>query len=139
MSQSCKLDEAEVEQWKVASEAGEKFSTLYYCAFDKPNRPDLPGFFMDNVVLIWNGNRVETQPSVVEFLNKLPRCTTNLHSLSAQPVHKSVSGERLLILVNTLGTIKFEQHPVRLFSETFFLTQDNSLWRVQSVTFRFMD
>ncbi|KAA0187036.1 NTF2 export protein 2 [Fasciolopsis buskii] len=90
MGQSSKLDETEIGQWKIASEAAEKFTTLYYCAFDKPNRPDLPGFFMNNVVLIWNGNRFETHPSVVEFFTKLPRSTTHLHSLSAQPVHSKL-------------------------------------------------
>lgn len=52
---------------------------------------------------------------------------------------ESLSGDRLLVLVNVFGTIKFEQHPTHIFSETFFLTQESNLWRVQSVTFRFID
>ncbi|CAL8074342.1 unnamed protein product [Calicophoron daubneyi] len=134
-----KSEEDDNKQWTTASEAGEKFSALYYRAFDKQGRPDIPGFFMDNVTLLWNGNRVETRQPVVEFLNKLPKSSCVLHSLSAQPVHKSLSGDRLLVLVNVFGTIKFDQYPIHLFSETFFLTQENSLWRVQSVTFRFID
>ncbi|CAH8573412.1 unnamed protein product [Schistosoma bovis] len=139
MGQTTEVTGNDDELWKTASEAGEKFSALYYRAFDKPNRPDLPGFFMDNVVLLWNGNRVEGQQLVVDFFSKLPDSTCTLHSLSCQPVHKSLSGDRLLVLVNVFGTIKFEQHPTHIFSETFFLTQESNLWRVQSVTFRFID
>ncbi|CAH8580698.1 unnamed protein product [Heterobilharzia americana] len=139
MTQTARVDSNDEELWKIASEAGEKFSALYYRAFDKSNRPDLPGFFMDNVVLLWNGNRVDGQQAVVEFFSKLPDSTCNLHSLSCQPVHKSLSGDRLLVLVNVFGTIKFDQHPIHIFSETFFLTQESNLWRVQSVTFRFID
>ncbi|KAG5451936.1 NTF2- export protein 2 [Clonorchis sinensis] len=136
---SVKMDEDEEKRWRLASEAGQKFSSLYYRAFDKPSRPEIPGFFMDTVVLLWNGNRVEGNDAVVQFLNKLPKCSTMLHSLSAQPVHKSLSGDRLLVLVNVFGTIKFDQHNTRQFSETFFLTQKDDLWRIQSDTFRFID
>ncbi|CAH8520722.1 unnamed protein product [Dicrocoelium dendriticum] len=139
MTQSPLLSEEEDRRWKIAAEAGEKFSALYYRAFDKQDRVDLPGFFMENVVLLWNGNRTEGRSLVLDYLNKLPKSSTTLHSLSAQPVHKSLSGDRLIVLVNVFGTIRFDQHPQHQFSETFFLTQEDKLWRVQSVTFRFID
>ncbi|VDQ11884.1 unnamed protein product [Trichobilharzia regenti] len=141
MTQITKVDGRDEDDglWRTASEAGEKFSALYYRAFDKSNRPDLPGFFMQNVIVLWNGNRIEGQEAAVEFFSKLPDSTSTLHSLSCQPVHKSLTGDKLLVLVNVFGTIKFERHPARIFSETFFLTQESNLWRVQSVTFRFID
>ncbi|VDP02207.1 unnamed protein product [Schistosoma margrebowiei] len=92
MGQTTEVTGNDDELWKTASEAGEKFSALYYRAFDKPNRPDLPGFFMDNVVLLWNGNRVEGQQLVVDFFSKLPDSTCTLHSLSCQPVHRAEFG-----------------------------------------------
>lgn len=81
------LDEEEERSWKLASEAGEKFSALYYRAFDKPKRSDLPGFFTDDILLLWNGNRVTGRQPVIDFFNELPKSDCTLHSLSSQPVH----------------------------------------------------
>ncbi|KAL7063370.1 hypothetical protein AAHC03_0181 [Spirometra sp. Aus1] len=132
-------DPDERQAWRTASEAAEKFSSLFYRSLDKPGRPDLPGFYTENAILLWNGNRVESRSEVVAYWTKLPRSQTNLHTLSAQPIQKAISGGSSLVMVNVFGTIKFDGNPSKTFSETFFLIQESNLWRVQSDTFRFIE
>ena len=51
----------------------------------------------------------------------------------------SISPDKSVVMVNTMGSIKFEGNPTKIFSETFFLVKDGSLWRIQSATFRFIE
>ncbi|KAH9286100.1 NTF2-related export protein 2 [Echinococcus granulosus] len=133
-------DPVEKAAWQTANQAAEKISSLYYRSFDKQGRLDLPTFFVESVTLIWNGNQVVGRQAVVEFLTtKLPKSQTTVHTISAQPVQKVLSGDNTVVMVNTLGSMKFEGNPAKMFAETFFLIKDGNLWRIQSATFRFIE
>ncbi|VDD79480.1 unnamed protein product [Mesocestoides corti] len=133
-------DPAEKAAWQTANQAAEKVSSLYYRSFDKHGRPDLPTFYVESATLLWNGNRVEGRHAVVDFLaTKLPKSQTTIHSISAQPVQKSLSGDKTVVMVNTFGTVKFDGNPQKIFSETFFLIKEDVVWRIQSATFRFIE
>ncbi|CDS41337.1 NTF2 export protein 2 [Echinococcus multilocularis] len=133
-------DPVEKAAWQTANQAAEKISSLYYRSFDKQGRSDLPTFFVESVTLIWNGNQVVGRQAVVDFLTtKLPKSQTTVHTISAQPVQKVLSGDNTVVMVNTLGSMKFEGNPTKMFAETFFLIKDGNLWRIQSATFRFIE
>nr|CDS28687.1 transmembrane emp24 domain containing protein [Hymenolepis microstoma] len=133
-------DPTEKATWQIAHQAAEKISTVYYRAFDKQGRPDISTFFVETSSLIWNGNQVVGRQAIVEFLaKKLPKSITIIHTLSAQPVQKALCADKNVVMVNTLGAIRFEGHPSKMFSEVFFLIKDENLWRIQSSTFRTFD
>ncbi|VDM22454.1 unnamed protein product, partial [Hydatigera taeniaeformis] len=133
-------DPAEKAAWQTANQAAEKISSLYYRSFDKQGRLDLPTFFVESVTLIWNGNQVVGRQAVADFLStKLPKSQTTVHTISAQPVQKLLSGDNTVVMVNIVGSMKFEGNPPKMFAETFFLIKDGNLWRIQSTTFRFIE
>ncbi|KAM3176833.1 hypothetical protein ACTXT7_005745 [Hymenolepis weldensis] len=133
-------DPTEKATWQIAHQAAEKISTVYYRAFDKQGRPDISTFFVETSSLIWNGNQVVGRQAIVEFLaKKLPKSMTTVHTLSAQPVQKALCGDKNVVMVNTLGSIRFEGHPSKMFSEVFFLIKEENLWRIQSSAFRTFD
>ncbi|VEL24586.1 unnamed protein product [Protopolystoma xenopodis] len=91
-SGSGKLTDQELVQWRASSEAGEKFSQLFYRAMDRPRRTDIPGFLMPAIQLLWNGNRLEGKQQVLEFYQtRLPASATTVNCVSAQPVQSNIA------------------------------------------------
>ncbi|KAL9973427.1 hypothetical protein ACROYT_G019889 [Oculina patagonica] len=122
-----------------ATQAGEEFSNVYYETFDK-RRHLMSKLYSENTTIIWNGNLVNGgSAKVTEFFNGLPATEHTLHSLDCQPVSDQAIPGQTTVLVVTEGTVKYDGHQAKQFSQNFLLTAEGGkVWKVASDCFRFI-
>ncbi|KAG8439615.1 hypothetical protein GDO86_005699 [Hymenochirus boettgeri] len=72
----------------LACRAAEEFVNLYYETIDKRRR-QLTKLYMDSATLVWNGNPVSGQNSLIEFFEMLPSSEFQVNMIDCQPVHAS--------------------------------------------------
>jgi len=122
-----------------ACKDGEKFSQLFYKAFDT-RRHAISAFYMDEATLIWNGNGVNGKAAITQFYETLPTTSrVDVNSLDAQPVLGVAVNNQATILVHVMGTVKFQGKNESSFMQTFLLTAQGETWKILSDTFRFQE
>jgi len=96
--------------------------------------------YSENTTIVWNGNLVTGgSAKVTEFFNNLPATEHRLSSLDCQPVSDQAIPGQTTVLVVVEGTVKYDGHPQKLFSQNFLLTAEGGkVWKVLSDCFRFI-
>ena len=130
------VDDAEKERVNQAVSTAETFSKLYYNKLDK-ERHTVEKMYHENATLVWNGNAVDGVVNIQKFLiEKIPKSSTFVQSLDAQPVLGCAVSGQTSVLVNVAGTVKYGANRPVDFQQNFLLTAKDSKWKVVTDTFR---
>ena len=125
-----------VQKINQAVSTAEAFSKLYYKKLDQ-ERHTIDKMYHENANMAWNGNPVDGVTSIQKFLlDKLPKSSTYVQSLDAQPVHDTAVAGQTTVLVNVAGTVKYGNSQPVNFQQNFLLTAKESKWKVVTDTFR---
>uniref|UniRef100_UPI00358F4BB6 NTF2-related export protein 2-like n=1 Tax=Myxine glutinosa TaxID=7769 RepID=UPI00358F4BB6 len=117
--------------------AAEEFCKHYYDTLDK-RRHVLTRLYQESALLVWNGNAVTGLEALAKFYEELPASDHQVNMLDCQPIAEHVRpGHGVLVVAG--GSVKFEGNRQRLFTQTFLLAAQESVWKIISDCFRFQD
>lgn len=119
-----------------AARAGDEFTKLYYEHVDK-RKPTLSKLFMENALLIYNGNGFNGTEEITKFINGMPQTEHNMTTLDAQPIIDSSAGRTILIQVS--GTVKIGGQKSKAFQQTFTVTAIEGKWKIVTDCFRLQE
>ena len=126
----------DVEKINQAVATAEQFSELFYKRMDT-DRHSIEKMYHDNANLTWNGNHVEGIAEIKRFLlEKLPKSSTYVNCLDAQPVHESAVGGNTTVLVTAAGTVKYGASQPSSFQQNILLAAKDAKWKIMTDTFR---
>lgn len=126
----------DVEKINLAMSTAETFSNLYYKKMDS-DRHTIEKMYHENATMTWNGNPIDGIGSIQKFwLEKIPKSSTFVQSLDAQPVHDSAVGGQTTVLVTVAGTVKYGASQPVNFQQNFLITAKDAKWKVVTDTFR---
>lgn len=97
----------------------------------------MKGFYMNNGLLVFNGNNVSGDNEVADFHQKLPSTEHTITTLDAQPILESSAGKT--ILIQTSGTVKIDGQKSKAFQQSFLITAVETKWKIVTDTFRLQD
>merc|ERR1719507_1703526 len=119
-----------VEKINQAVSTAETFSKLYYKKLDQEGHT-IEKMYHGNADMAWNGNQLDGVTNIQKFLlEKLPKSSTYVQSLDAQPVHDSAVAGQTTVLVPVAGTVKYGASQPVNFQQNFLLTAKDSKWKV---------
>ena len=126
----------EVEKINQAVSTAETFSKLYYNKMDN-DRHTIEKMYHENATLTWNGNPIDGIANIQKFfLEKIPKASTRVQSLDAQPVHDIAVSGQTTVLVNVAGTVVYGQSQPVNFQQNFLITAKDAKWKIVTDTFR---
>ncbi|XP_055383354.1 NTF2-related export protein [Condylostylus longicornis] len=121
-----------------AVRTAEDFTRLYYKYLDK-QRNQLSRLYLENGLLVWNGNGISGKDNIQKYVEELPDSDHHLGILDAQPyVDNAVSGQPTL-LIQSGGNVKYTNHPSKPFQQTFVITAQGDKWKIVSDCYRLQD
>jgi NTF2-related export protein 1/2 len=123
------------DQINEAARAGDEFTTIYYDHVDK--KKPINKLYMDNGLLVYNGNGFTGSANIAKFLSELPLTHHTISTLDAQPIVDTSAGKT--ILIQTSGIVKIENNRSRAFQQTFLVTAQGDKWKIVTDTFRLQD
>jgi len=128
---------AVVEADTAVCQSAQKFSKLFYEAFDR-RRNLVSKMYTDHASMVWNGEPLQGQSEIAKFIEKLPESEHTIRSLDAHHVNEqAMQGQKtILLLVAGLATYG---GMLRSFTQTFVLVQEDNVWKIASDRFRFID
>jgi NTF2-related export protein 1/2 len=114
----------------ISSKAAIKFTSTFYDCMDN-KRHLLMKLYGDTSVCVWNGNAIEGNSQIFQFLSQIPTSSHEILSIDSQPM---LQGN---ILVQVCGSVHYESSK-KLFSQTFILSSITGFqYVIGSDTFRF--
>ena len=126
----------EVEKINQAVSTAETFSKLYYNKMDN-DRHTIEKMYHENATLTWNGNPIDGIANIQKFfLEMIPKASTRVQSLDAQPVHDIAVSGQTTVLVNVAGTVVYGQSQPMNFQQNFLITAKDAKWKIVTDTFR---
>jgi len=131
------------EKLNEAARAAEEFTKLYYKHVDT-KRHGVNKFYMDDGLLVYNGNGFTGQIAITKFLTELPETKHELTTIDAQPIldMDTTPGSTFpTLLIQVSGTVKIAGQKSRAFQQTFTLAVDptKTKWKIVTDTFRLQD
>ncbi|EDV99104.1 NTF2-related export protein [Drosophila grimshawi] len=116
----------------------EDFTRLYYATLDN-RRAQMGLLYLDGANLSWNGNGAQGRETIEKFLKELPTSRHQMTTLDAQPILDPSVGEQRTYTILASGTVKFADHPVRNFQQSFLITAENDKWKIFSDCYRIQE
>uniref|UniRef100_A0A1L8DGV6 NTF2-related export protein n=1 Tax=Nyssomyia neivai TaxID=330878 RepID=A0A1L8DGV6_9DIPT len=130
------MDEAILDKMDQASRTSEEFTKLYYESLDK-RRHQMSRLYLNNGVLVWNGNGITGRDDIQKFYQELPVSDHHMNTLDAQPL---LDANQLTFLIQVSGAVKFNSDGLsRPFQQTFIITAEQDKWKIVSDTYRLQD
>jgi len=122
---------------RTVCENAKRFCQLYYDNIDK-KRTQLGQMYNARATAVWNGNAMEGQQAIGEFLMELPKSEFRIKSLDAQHVNDKVTEGKQAMLLLVGGSVTFGVQ-VHCFTQSFIVAEDDGKWRIFADRFRFVD
>ncbi|XP_055855880.1 NTF2-related export protein [Episyrphus balteatus] len=116
----------------------EEFTKLYYKSFDK-SRHQMNRLYLDTGVFVWNGSGALGKDNIQKLQIELPSSEHNLYALDAQPIIDDAVAGQLTYAIQTGGTVKYMDNPVKQFQQTFIITAQGDKWKIASDSYRLQD
>lgn len=95
--------------------------------------------YMDNGILVWNGNGTNGKDTIQQYLLELPSSEHTISTLDAQPIVDDAVSTQLTFLIQVSGTVKIQGAASKPFQQTFMLTAQGDKWKIASDTYRLQD
>lgn len=126
----------DVEKINQAVRTAEEFSNIYYKKMDT-DRHTIDKMYHENATMTWNGNPIDGLSNIQKFcIEKIPKSSTFVNSLDAQPVHDTAVAGQTTVLVTVAGTVKYGATQPVGFQQNFLITAKDAKWKVVTDTFR---
>lgn len=119
-----------------AARVADEFTKLYYEHVDK-KKPALNKLFMDEALMVYNGNGFNGSTVISKFIGEMPVTEHDLTTIDAQPILDESAGRTILIQVS--GTVKVGGQKSKAFQQTFTVTAHNDKWKIVTDCFRLQD
>ncbi|XP_059622313.1 NTF2-related export protein [Phlebotomus argentipes] len=133
------MDDALLDKMDQACRTAEEFTKLYYESMDK-RRHQMFRLYLDNGILVWNGNGVTGKDDIQKFFQELPVSDHQTNTLDAQPVLDAAVSTQLTFLIQVSGSVKFSNDGLaRPFQQTFIITAQADKWKIVSDCYRLQD
>ncbi|XP_065368221.1 NTF2-related export protein [Calliphora vicina] len=116
----------------------EDFTKLYYQSFDK-RRHQMNRLYLDNGLFVWNGNGASGKDNIQKYFIELPSTEHTISTLDAQPIVDEAVAGQLTYLIQTGGTVKYTDQPMKTFQQTFIITAQDDKWKIASDCYRLQD
>jgi NTF2-related export protein 1/2 len=94
--------------------------------------------YMDNGLLVWNGNGFNGNVAIQKFYREVPTTEHILTTIDAQPIIDQSAGSETF-LIQTSGTVKIDGKRSKAFQQTFTITQFQSKYKIVTDCFRLQD
>lgn len=95
--------------------------------------------YLDTGVFVWNGSGAIGKDNIQKLQIELPSSEHTLHTLDAQPIIDDAVAGQLTYAIQTAGTVKYVDHPVKAFQQTFIITALEDKWKIASDSYRLQD
>lgn len=95
--------------------------------------------YLDNGLFVWNGNGASGKDNIQKYFIELPSSEHNISTLDAQPIVDEAVGGQLTYLIQAGGTVRYTDHPVKPFQQTFIITAQEDKWKIASDCYRLQD
>ncbi|EAT37816.1 AAEL010233-PA, partial [Aedes aegypti] len=112
---------------RTACRMEEEFTKLYNEKVAK-KRHQMTRLYMDNGLLVWNGNGVNGKDNIQKYFQELPRFEHIVNTLVAQPI----IGDDLTFIIKVSGTVIFQDNSTEHFQKTFTVTAQGDKWKIAS-------
>ncbi|CAD7012077.1 NTF2-related export protein [Ceratitis capitata] len=116
----------------------EDFTKLFYTSFDK-RRHHMGRLYLDNGLLVWNGNGSSGKDNIQKYLIDLPTSEHTITTLDAQPIVDEAVGGQLTYMIQVGGTVRYADDSARPFQQTFIITAQEDKWKIASDCYRLQD
>ncbi|XP_060521119.1 NTF2-related export protein [Cylas formicarius] len=128
-------NKAKVDQ---ACRIAEEFTKIYYETVDK-RRHLMSKLYLETGLLSWNGNGIKGNDRIQKFLMELPPSDHNTVTLDAQPVLDSAVSGQLTFIIQTSGTVKYQDKTPKTFQQNFVVTAQGDKWKIVTDCFRIQE
>ncbi|XP_021695186.1 NTF2-related export protein-like [Aedes aegypti] len=116
----------------------EKFTKLYNETVAK-KRHQMARLYMDNGLMVWNGNGANEKDNIQKYFQELPRFEYVMNTLVAQPSIGDAVSSQLTFIIKVSGTVKFQDNSNKPFQKTLMVTAQGDKWKIASDCFRLLD
>lgn len=96
---------------------------------------------MDNAVAIWNGNGLNGNNNIQDFIQKLPSTSHRVLTFNAQPIVDEMAPNQNAIMILVSGKIQHFNSTTNdhHFQQTFLIYAQEDKWKIASDCFRMQD
>ncbi|XP_058792450.1 NTF2-related export protein-like [Phymastichus coffea] len=130
------MDENLKNKIDLACRTAEEFTKLYYDSLDK-QKYLMSKLYMDNAILIWNGNGIEGKDQIQNFWTDLPPSVHTINSLDALPITVPAVANQHTFLIKVSGQVKYQNKKIgKSFNQNFTITALDNKWKIVSDCFR---
>ncbi|XP_021694345.1 NTF2-related export protein [Aedes aegypti] len=109
----------------------EEFIKLYNEKVAK-KRHQMTRLYMDNGLLVWNGNGANGKDNIQKYFQELPRFEHIMNTLLAQPIIGDAVPSQLTFIIKVSGTVIFQDNSTKHFLKTFTITAQGDEWKIAS-------
>ncbi|KAH8280552.1 hypothetical protein KR018_009799, partial [Drosophila ironensis] len=120
---------------ETCARTAEDFTRLYYASVDS-RRHQMGRLYIDTAVFSWNGNGATGRDMIERYFVELPSSIHQMLTLDAQPIMDPLVANQLTYLIMTSGTVKFVDHAMCNFQQSFIVTAENDKWKIASDCYR---
>lgn len=119
-----------------ACETAEEFTRLFYKHLDN-SRHLTSKLYLDEGLLVWNGNGIKGNAKIQKFLLDLPPSNHFIKNLDAQPVSENLMPNNLTYLIQACGDVRYQNEEVRKpFQQTFVIVAVDGKWKISTDCYR---
>ncbi|EAT40143.1 AAEL008114-PA, partial [Aedes aegypti] len=95
-------------------------------------RHQMTRLYMDNGLLVWNGNGANGKDNIQKYFQELPRFEHIMNTLLAQPIIGDAVPSQLTFIIKVSGTVIFQDNSTKHFLKTFTVTAQGDKWKIAS-------
>lgn len=120
------------------SKTAADFTKVYYESLDR-KRHLMARLYLDNAIVVWNGNEVSGKENIQKFFTSLPDTQHTIFTYDAQPVIDDTVANQQTLLLIVSGSIRIKKLVGKPFQQTFMVTAVGDKWKIVRDCFRIQD
>lgn len=97
--------------------------------------------YLENAVAIWNGNGLNGNNNIQDFILKLPSTSHRVLTFDAQPIVNEIAPNQNAIMILVCGKVQHFNSTTNghYFQQTFVIYAQEDKWKIASDCFRIQD
>lgn len=95
--------------------------------------------YLDNGLLVWNGNEALGKENIQKYFQDLPSSIHNVITLDTQPIVDESTTFAPTFIIQVSGNVKFQENPAKPFQQSFMITAQGDKWKIATDVFRLQD
>ncbi|KAG4073849.1 hypothetical protein HA402_014054 [Bradysia odoriphaga] len=119
-------------------QTADEFTKVYYDSVDK-KRHQVSRLYLDNGLLVWNGNESSGKENIQKYFLDLPTSVHNIITLDTQPIIDESTTYAPTFIIQVSGSVKFQDNAPKPFQQSFMITAQGDKWKIATDCFRLQD